>query len=496
MEDSSTVATPDIVLSEHEDERFNTVSQDILAILQSTAKAFLQNISLSEPKGFTLPGIFVYKAMLSPITLFHPREDGRVSIGLTADQTFWCQFAFQFAHELCHVVIGHLHRSVRPYLEASQSSNDWLEESLCELASLYTLKSMAIAWAVSPPYPNWLSYRCHLDEYARERLETSQACWDENKYESLSAFIAKHESRMRSESCIRELNNLVALKLFPIFERCPQGWDTLRYYKLIRLEPTASLEARLLAWQETLSANGEDDWMHQFVDTVRTELCSHRATAPPPAAAPPPGPVGPSPGSHSEQGDALPPVPDTNVGATEPSLCENVVSLQLAQHTQPPHPCSPVTLHPVDNTHFASVVSQLLGRLGTPAIIALLADLSGSEVSVLHHIHYDDLGSLLDTPRLQKREIVARLAGTRPSTPIREGPGGSRASDAAERPTSFVQGVFTHTAVGVHANTSFAALRQMARSECLAWIRSPAAADVLLAVLRLALGEEEGEEKL
>ena len=47
----------------------------------------------------------------------------------------------------------------------------WFCESLGELASLFTLRSMSVTWEVSPPYPNWRSYAAQIRIYAQDLLE-------------------------------------------------------------------------------------------------------------------------------------------------------------------------------------------------------------------------------------------------------------------------------------------------------------------------------------
>ena len=73
--------------------------------------------------------------------VFHDRRPYQVR--LSARDTYWCQYVYQFAHELCHVMINfdrhraHKHR--------------WFNEALCELASLFVLHGMTPAWIEAPP---------------------------------------------------------------------------------------------------------------------------------------------------------------------------------------------------------------------------------------------------------------------------------------------------------------------------------------------------------
>lgn len=67
---------------------------------------------------------------------------------LSAENKFWCKYAYQFAHEYCHFQIG---GNVPPQLR-------WFEESLCELASYFFLPRIGDLWKINPPYPNWKDY--------------------------------------------------------------------------------------------------------------------------------------------------------------------------------------------------------------------------------------------------------------------------------------------------------------------------------------------------
>src|ERR1700756_4796293 len=89
---------------------------------------------------------------------------------LLARDTHWAQYAFQFAHELCHALANFASNSERLQLYPPQA-NLWLEESLCETASLFTLRAMSRSWRTEPPNPAWRNYAPCLDDYAEQRLE-------------------------------------------------------------------------------------------------------------------------------------------------------------------------------------------------------------------------------------------------------------------------------------------------------------------------------------
>jgi len=137
---------------------------DITAVLQSAALEIWKHCSHTQ-----LDGIDVYYRADHPQTDFKRTPSGRIGIGLSARDTHWAQYAFQFAHEFCHALANYSNdpqRSVR----YPRHANLWLEESLCETASLFALRAMSRSWRTAPPYPAWRSYAPWFNDYVEHRL--------------------------------------------------------------------------------------------------------------------------------------------------------------------------------------------------------------------------------------------------------------------------------------------------------------------------------------
>ena len=92
-----------------------------------------------------------------PMTHCRLSPDDLFRVQLTARDKLWAQFAYQFAHELCHV-LSNLER-------LRGNPNNWFVEALCELSSVFTLRKMAERWRTQPPYPNWASDAASLAGY-------------------------------------------------------------------------------------------------------------------------------------------------------------------------------------------------------------------------------------------------------------------------------------------------------------------------------------------
>ena len=153
-----------------------------------------------------------------PVTFYRCGIPGPITIQLTARDTYWAQFSYQFAHEFCHVLSD--------YERLRDNPNQWFHEALCELASVFTLLCMAERWPTQPPYPHWAGYAASLFGYADNRLA------DENhqmpKGLTLATWLPMHETDLRQNPYIRDKNAVVAYQLLPLFEADPSGWNAVR----------------------------------------------------------------------------------------------------------------------------------------------------------------------------------------------------------------------------------------------------------------------------
>ena len=170
-----------------------------------------------------------------PITLFERGPNGEIQIKLNTGKTFWAQYAYQFSHELCHALCD-----CKPH----ENPNHWFEESLCETASLFTLRKMAGTWNTAPPYPNWKDYSKSLNAYADERIKLGKL----PAGTSFPRWFADNERDMRLNSVDRARNNIVAGVLLPLFEADPKMWEAVTYLNTEKLTKLYSLKQYFEAW--------------------------------------------------------------------------------------------------------------------------------------------------------------------------------------------------------------------------------------------------------
>ena len=218
----------------------------IQALLQNTASHI--DRELRHPVEGTI-NVLHLPNQKEPITFYRADREGPYDINLTARDLYWSQYAYQFAHEYCHVQSGHEQLRDNP--------NNWFHESICELASLYTLRRMGERWRTKPPYPDWAKFAPHLTAYADEIISARSLAGVSDP--EFAAWLLAEEPDLRKDAYQRETNKIIACRLLGLFEECPEGWNSIRALPA----STAPLLDYIKDWR---AACPQDD--RPFVDRV------------------------------------------------------------------------------------------------------------------------------------------------------------------------------------------------------------------------------------
>ena len=188
-------------------------SQEIHAVAKSVCDVFHRDALIDVNETVVLR----FSETDGPRTLRERGANNEHIILVSARGRLWARLAYQFAHEYCHVFSSHYRVPlVNPFR--------WLEESICELASLYALRQMSKIWVNNPPYPNWGSYGDALFMYANE-CSNSVTRFDNTS--DFRAWLDANIAVMTACPVIREFNSMVAVQLLPYFERNPDAWHTI-----------------------------------------------------------------------------------------------------------------------------------------------------------------------------------------------------------------------------------------------------------------------------
>ena len=189
-------------------------NSEIQAVLESVAEQLISRPSLNLSRS-----IVVTHGIGSPVTLYGKGAGGAYQVHLSASGRRWALYAYQFGHELCHIMSNfEAHAAI-------QSPNQWFEEALCEAAGLHALRGMAASWSAEPPYPAWSEYAPAFRDYADRLAAESHRRLPADA--TPQAWLRQHMDGLRADPYRRESNEVIAMQLLPLFESAPGNWASL-----------------------------------------------------------------------------------------------------------------------------------------------------------------------------------------------------------------------------------------------------------------------------
>lgn len=211
--------------------------EDIESVLYSVADELLTRV----PAKLTTP-IVVTHTHRNPVALYHRGANGEYQVQLHARDQRWSQLAYEFAHELCHIMSNYEENVGADTVK----HNQWFEETLCEAASLHTLRSMAMTWESSADNSRWVELAPALRKFADQLVAEGHRQLPADT--PLAKWLSENEDRLRNDPYLREKNEVVANLLLPLFEENRENWAALHYLNLDANDARNNLNQYLRNW--------------------------------------------------------------------------------------------------------------------------------------------------------------------------------------------------------------------------------------------------------
>ena len=139
--------------------------------------------------------------------------------------------------------------------------NEWFEETLAEVSSMFVLRQMAITWRNNPPYSNWKSYASALDEYAQELIDEPHRQLPPDQ--TFIEWFRENHNLLRGDPYLRRKNELIAKRLLPLFERSPESWEAVGYFNIGNPDDSNSFQSCLNNWHRSVPRKHE-----RFVEDI------------------------------------------------------------------------------------------------------------------------------------------------------------------------------------------------------------------------------------
>jgi hypothetical protein len=177
----------------------------------------------------------------APVTLYQKGPNGEFQILLSAQDNYWDKYAYQFSHELCHILCKYekVNLDQKPY-------NQWFEEAICETASLFVLRQMTLDWQKNAPYKHFRTYAPAFKDYAQRVIDQTDINLSPNI--ELSQWYQHNEKQLREDYLLRDKERIVAAMLLPLFEETPEHWQAIAFLNEPPFEPAKKFACYLSDW--------------------------------------------------------------------------------------------------------------------------------------------------------------------------------------------------------------------------------------------------------
>lgn len=175
-------------------------------------------------------------------------------IFLATKDNFWCQLAYQFAHEYCHHLIN-------GPMDGENISSFWFEESICELSSIYFMRKIAQRW-IEENTPILNAYASSVLSYC----ENNWSCI--LQVNDLPSRIHDNMSVLLEPNYHRDMYKVIAKSLYPIFEEYPDMWMLLPYLKRVSQDEYGDFEH----WITNVVANKIPEELHSCFFLLRERI--------------------------------------------------------------------------------------------------------------------------------------------------------------------------------------------------------------------------------
>lgn len=202
----------------------------IAAVLEATARELAALFPGDAPMR-----VLVSPTSSAPMVLFQRTPLGEHHVLLRARDANWAHYAYEFAHELGHVLTNY-ERHARDPLAAR---HQWFEESLCEMLSVVALRRMAarVPDAAGAPYAGF------ADLVLGEPHRRAAYGMD------LSAWMRDNGAALRADPYQRKRNEAATMRLLEIFAG-ESRLKALAYLNLGELPAPATFRGYLEEWRD------------------------------------------------------------------------------------------------------------------------------------------------------------------------------------------------------------------------------------------------------
>jgi hypothetical protein len=186
----------------------------------------------------------------SPAVWLHPDGSSMAWIIVDIGQQAWAQLAYQFGHELGHVMAN----SWQPHSKAA-SPCQWLEEALVEAFSLRGLGRLAESWKQNPPFANDSEFGKAIADYRQDIIQRyNKIAEEQGSTRDFRAWFADHRGEIETGDGIGSpFAQAASLTILAEYERVPDCVEALGALNRWPGRSGVPIDEYLRLWQASCS---------------------------------------------------------------------------------------------------------------------------------------------------------------------------------------------------------------------------------------------------
>jgi hypothetical protein len=200
----------------------------------------------------------------SPAIWLH--DDGSPMAWIIVDigERDWSKLAYQFGHELGHVLANSWGPDSKP-----QNPCQWLEEALVEAFSLHGLSKLADSWEQRPPFTNDAAFAKSIRQYRRRIIEKYKKIAAEQVQNSrIDAWFGKYRLSLEQNGTITGPARAMVAAILKEIEASERSIEDLGALNRWPGRSSVSMEDYLQLWQKSCDEIGAIGWLPKRVSDL------------------------------------------------------------------------------------------------------------------------------------------------------------------------------------------------------------------------------------
>jgi len=168
----------------------------------------------------------------------------------------WCKLAYQFGHELGHVLANSWQSTAKP-----QPPTQWLEEAMVEAFSLRGQGLLAASWETNPPFAGDAPFAKAIRQYRADIIEGYRKPGQPKPGAEFAAWFQQNRSVLENGGGLTQAEGPAILAILAELERGPAAVEDLGALNRWPSRSAAPLEQYLGLWRTSCAQIQAPGWL-------------------------------------------------------------------------------------------------------------------------------------------------------------------------------------------------------------------------------------------